>query len=98
MNIGKLKLKSSTPNPSGVTTHSHQPKSAVQKQEKSEIEKIFDEKLKTKDKVVTYESFVGSGMVISSGTSLNGNNDAKFKTEIENGDYIIVENPLLKTQ
>lgn len=33
---------------------------------------------------------------MSSGTSLVGNN-TKFKSEVENGDYIIIENPLLKT-
>jgi hypothetical protein len=45
---------------------------------------------------VTFEAFHGMGTVVSSGTSLVGNG-TKFNTEVENGDYIIVENPLLKT-
>ena len=45
------------------------------------MEKIFDEKLKTKDKITTFESFVGKGMIVTSGTTIVGNDDTKFKAE-----------------
>ena len=45
------------------------------------MEKIFDEKLNTKDKITTFQQFEGTGMIVTSGTTLVGT-DTKFKAEV----------------
>lgn len=40
---------------------------------------------------------MGSGTITTSGRTIHGN-DTKFREEVENGDTIIIENPVFKTR
>lgn len=86
MKIGKLKFKD---NGKGLKF------TGKKKQEQPEIESIFQQRLKIKDKITVYEPTKGSGLILTSGQGANGQ-DTKFKQEIEKGDTIIIQHPITK--
>ena len=51
--------------------------------------------MKAKDKVTTYEPFVGAGLILTSASGVNGE-DTKFKEQIVQGDTIEIEHPVHK--
>jgi hypothetical protein len=48
------------------------------------------------DQFIKYEPKVGSGQITTSGRTVHGM-DTKFREEVENGDTIIITNPVFKT-
>lgn len=49
------------------------------------------------DQIINYEPYPGSGTITTSGRTIHGN-DTNFREEVENGDTIIIENPVFKTR
>lgn len=49
------------------------------------------------DQVINYEAQPGQGTITTSGRTIHGN-DTKFRSELDKGDTIIIENPVFKTK